>query len=352
MIDSGMTSLRLVGVAEKHFRVIKLTSSPPMNPPKKSRASSALSLPPSGIANTVAARILEYICRLDLPVGQRLTEQALADELGVSRSPIRKALQFLETAGAVASIPNRGFLLKQQVADLRRLSIPENEESDEAIYMRVADDRLAGVLPDEVTEADLMERYDLTRLQVQRILNRMGREGLAERKAGRGWVFRPFLSTDTAYREGYRFRMIIEPAALLEPSFKVDKTSFARVRRDQLAMLEGGIEKWPRGELFRAGADFHEALVAASNNSFLLEALKNLNQLRRLVEYRVNLDRTRLYRQCEEHLMLLDLIEGGDRVEASYKLRQHLDVARSIKLHDDNGRESAPSDRDLIEVHL
>ncbi len=310
--------------------------------------------PPSGIANAVAARILEHICRLDLPVGQRLTEQTLADELGVSRSPIRKALQYLETAGAVVSSPNRGFFLQLPVADLRRLAIPESEESDEAIYLRVAEERLAGGLPDEVTEVDLMERYGLTRLQVQRILNRMAREGLAERKAGRGWVFRPFLSSDTAYREGYRFRMIIEPAALLEPTFKVDKASFARVRRDQLAMLDGGIEKWPRGELFRAGADFHEALVAAANNSFLLDALRNLNQLRRLVEYRVNMDRTRLYRQCEEHLMLLDLIEAGDRVEASYKLRQHLDVARSIKLHDDNVTSSVETTANgtSVEMHV
>ncbi len=325
-----------------------------MNPPKTPRTAPEMSPPPSGIANAVASRILEHICRLDLPVGRRLTEQALADELGVSRSPVRKALQYLETAGAVASSPNRGFFLQWPVADLRRLAIPESEESDEAIYMRVAEERLAGALPEEVTEADLMERYDLTRLQVQRILNRMGREGLAERKAGRGWVFRPFLSTDTAYREGYRFRMIIEPAALLEPTFKVDKAAFARVRRDQQAMLDGGIEKWPLGELFRAGADFHEALVASANNSFLLEALRNLNQLRRLVEYRVNVDRTRLYRQCKEHLMLLDLVEGGDRVEASHKLRQHLDVARSLKLREDKaqpaGDEAAPAAE--VEMHV
>lgn len=308
-----------------------------MNMPKAARKPAALPTPPSGIANTVAAGILEYVRKLDMSPGQRLTEQALADELGVSRSPIRKALQYLESAGVVGSSPNRGFYLKQAVADLMRLDIPASEESDEALYMRVADERLRGVLPEEVTEVDLMERYDLSRLQVQRILNRMGREGLAERKPGRGWVFRPFLSTDTAYREGYRFRMIIEPAALLEPSFRIDKAAFDRVRRDQQAMLDGGIEKWPLSELFRAGSQFHETLVAASNNSFLLEAIRNVNQLRRLVEYRVNVDRQRQYRQCQEHLMLLDLIEGGDRVEASYKLRQHLDVARSIKLREADG---------------
>ena len=305
-----------------------------MNKPSSKMKSNVMVAPPSGIANSVATSILEFVRKLDLPEGERLREQALADELGVSRSPIRKALQYLESVGVVASSPNRGFFLKQRAADLIRLDMPADEESDEALYMRVAEERLSGVLPEAITEVDLMERYELSRLQVQRVLNRMGREGLAERKPGRGWVFLPFLSSDTAYREGYRFRMIIEPAALLEPSFRIDKTAFDRIRRDQQSMLDGGIEKWPRSELFRAGSQFHETLVAASNNSFLLESIRNVNQLRRLVEYRVNVDRTRLYRQCKEHLMLLDLIEGGDRVEASYKLRQHLDVARSIKLHD------------------
>lgn len=323
-----------------------------MNATKAARKTAALPTPPSGIANTVAAGILEYVRKRDMAPGQRLTEQALADDLGVSRSPIRKALQYLEAAGVVGSSPNRGFYLKQGAADAIGLDIPKNEESDEALYLRVAHDRLNGELSEEITEVDLMERYALSRLQVQRILNRMGREGLAERKAGRGWVFRPFLSTDTAYREGYRFRMIIEPAALLEPSFRIDKAAFDRVRRDQQAMLDGGIEKWPLSELFRAGAQFHETLVACSNNSFLLEAIRNVNQLRRLVEYRVNVDRSRVYRQSEEHLQLLDLIEGGDRVEASYKLRQHLDVARSQKLRDTDGAAGGKATSVQVEVNV
>lgn len=58
-----------------------------MNTPSVAKKVSAMPPPPSGIANSVAAGILEYIRKLDLPAGQRLREQALADELGVSRSP-------------------------------------------------------------------------------------------------------------------------------------------------------------------------------------------------------------------------------------------------------------------------
>ncbi|SIR23271.1 DNA-binding transcriptional regulator, GntR family [Sphaerotilus natans] len=331
--------------------------------PARQSASSSSELPPSsadgltptGVVSTIAMRIVESLCGQACEPGHRLIEQALADELGVSRSPVRKALQYLETLGAVESVPNRGFRLVQVGDALRHLALPTDSDSDEANYLRVADDCLSGVLAAEVSEVELMDRYELTRIQVQRVLNRMGREGLAERKPGRGWVFRPFLRSSRSYHECYRFRMIIEPAALLEPGFRIDIAAFARARREQLAMLDGGIARWSRAELFRVGAEFHETVVACAGNSFLLESLRNLNQLRRLLEYRSNLDRTRLYRQSEEHLELLDLIEAGERVEASHRMRQHLDVVRGLKLQDPSPPHPHDADRPSgsgIEVHL
>lgn len=313
---------------------------------------------PGGLTPVLAARVLDLIARGEHPIGFRLREQALADELGVSRSPVRKALQYLEELGAVASEPNRGFFVAKDSAKLRRIAIPHDEDSDEAIYMRVADERLAGELPDEVAESDLMERYGLTRLQVQRVLNRMGREGMATRKPGRGWVFRELLSTVESHRESYRFRMIIEPAAIMEPTFRVDKAAFDQARRVQMQMLDGGIEKWTPAELFRAGAEFHETLVACSGNRFLLESLRNVNQLRRVIEYHLHTrsiqDRARQYRQCQEHLHLLDLLEAGERMEAFHELRKHLDVVKTLKTGPSTGQAGSGSRRNVpeIEIHL
>jgi DNA-binding GntR family transcriptional regulator len=290
---------------------------------------------PSGLVPVVAGRVLELITRGEHGVGDRLTEQSLADELGVSRSPIRKALQYLEELGALGSNPNRGFYIAKDSAQLRKIKVPHDIVSDESVYMRIVEDRLTGAVGEEVAESELMDRYDLTRLQVQRVLNRMSRENLIDRKPGRGWLFRPVLNTVSSHRESYRFRMIIEPAALLEPTFKVDKASFDKVRRQQMQLLDGGIERWTAAERFRAGADFHEALVACSGNRFLVDALRSVNQLRRVIEYHSQTgsvqDRSRMRRQCEEHLMLLDLLEAGERMEASHALRQHLDVVRAIK---------------------
>lgn len=43
--------------------------------------------------------------------GQKLTEKVICDKYGVSRTPVREALQKLEMEGLVESIPNRGFFV-------------------------------------------------------------------------------------------------------------------------------------------------------------------------------------------------------------------------------------------------
>lgn len=47
-----------------------------------------------------------------LPAGERLKEIQLADELGISRTPIREALRILHTEGLVEITPNRGARIR------------------------------------------------------------------------------------------------------------------------------------------------------------------------------------------------------------------------------------------------
>lgn len=48
------------------------------------------------------------ILRGDLEPGQHLTEDRLAEQLGVSRNPVREAIRLLEATGLVEVIPRRG----------------------------------------------------------------------------------------------------------------------------------------------------------------------------------------------------------------------------------------------------
>jgi DNA-binding GntR family transcriptional regulator len=160
----------------------------------------------------------------------------------------------------------------------------------------------------------------------------MDRESMVDRKPGRGWIFRPLLTNSESHRESYRYRMIIEPAAILEPGYQVDVVELEKCRREQEELLQGGIERCTPAELYRSGVHFHETVIAGANNRFLLDSLRRINQMRRVVEYGTKLDRSRLHQQCKEHLMLIDLLLKGERMEAAHFLRQHLNGARITKV--------------------
>jgi DNA-binding GntR family transcriptional regulator len=49
--------------------------------------------------------------------GERLTEEHLANELGISRTPVREALHKLETEGLIKPLPSRGFIASQDSQD-------------------------------------------------------------------------------------------------------------------------------------------------------------------------------------------------------------------------------------------
>jgi len=60
------------------------------------------------IADTLRERIISG----DLEPGERLVEQTLANDLRVSRMPIREALNILRGQGFVSAIPNRGMVVR------------------------------------------------------------------------------------------------------------------------------------------------------------------------------------------------------------------------------------------------
>jgi DNA-binding GntR family transcriptional regulator len=63
------------------------------------------------IASLTVEALRERILRGDYPDGEPLRQDALADELGVSRIPVREALRQLEAEGLVTFSPHRGAVV-------------------------------------------------------------------------------------------------------------------------------------------------------------------------------------------------------------------------------------------------
>ena len=285
----------------------------------------------NALSPQIALQILEYVKTHQLPRGHHLPSQMLADSFRVSRAPVNAALKFLEEMKIVRSERHRGFYLQRDAIELHGFSLPVDADREDEPYFAIAEDRLAGRLPDRVSENELMRLYQVPRGRLVKVLNRIAEEGWIERRPGHGWEFRPTLTSQETYEMGYRFRATIESAGVLEPTFRVDPIAFKAARERQKALLDGDLLRLSRSQLFHINTQFHEMIASCSHNDFFLEALRRVNRLRRLMEYRLTLDRSRLARQCQEHLDILGLLEKGKTRAASEYLRKHIEGARVIK---------------------
>ncbi|MFI6875256.1 FCD domain-containing protein [Streptomyces sp. NPDC050400] len=284
------------------------------------------------LTTSIATQLVDLLRRSGLQEGAHVTEQWAANSLDVSRTPARNAMLFLSEVGILRREPNRGFFLARASSTLARTDLGAGADLEQDAYFRIADDYVGGRITGPFTAADIGRDYGLAPRQADRVLSRMESEDLVRRRpGGRGWEFQQVLSTVEAHDQSYRFRMIIEPNALLEPGFTIDAEEAARHRKQQEALLHGDILLLPRAELFHVNASFHEMLVGFSGNQFLLDAARRQHRLRRLIEYRHQVDRSRLAGQARDHLHLLDLVEGGRLEEAADFLRRHLDTVRAIK---------------------
>jgi DNA-binding GntR family transcriptional regulator len=273
------------------------------------------------LESDLARRILAWLREEKLPRGSHLTAQSLADRFGVSRSPVTRALALLEDRGAVAHLPRHGY----SVASPGRASAPPAATEPVAkAYLLLIEDRLAGRVAGQVSEAALQDAYGLTRLETKRLLARVASEGWAEACPGYGWRFTDVLTTPEGLRQTLRMRIALEPAALLEPGFRLPADVARRCRAVEEALLAAGAEN-AREDLIWAHAGFHEALMAACGNPLFVQALGNANRLRRLITYRTfRVDRARYNARAQEHLAILALVEQGRLRSASAMLRRHL----------------------------
>jgi DNA-binding GntR family transcriptional regulator len=97
--------------------------------------------PAPNLTEQVYARILEAITDRSLLPGQRITQNELAERLGVSRQPVSQALHLLHQQGLLAESGRRGFEVTQlDPVNIRQLY--EVRGAIDALAARLAADRV------------------------------------------------------------------------------------------------------------------------------------------------------------------------------------------------------------------
>lgn len=272
-------------------------------------------------------QLLQRIVDGALNLGDPLREIELSRRFGVSRSPVRAALSQLGDLGAADRIDGRGMRVIVDAAAAQTIIDGVPQEDEEQVKERIARDWFEGRIGREISENFFRARYGLGRMTLSRVLSLLSDEGIISRMPGYGWQFEPTLNSLDANDASYDFRLLIEPASILHPSFVFDATGAAVIRARHDRILNATSHSV--SELFRIDEEFHLFIAGCSRNTFVVQAVTHQNKLRRLLEYASLIDTGRLHQSCHEHLAILDALDLGRREDAAEAMRLHLRTAKA-----------------------
>ncbi|GAB1476620.1 GntR family transcriptional regulator [Bacillota bacterium] len=110
------------------------------------------------------------ILRGDLRQGEKLSEQQVCDQYGLSRTPVREAFRQLELEGLIETIPNRGaFVVGLSERDIKDLF--EMRKSYEILAVKWAIARISKEEREKLEEAyEFMEFYTMKK-EADKMLN-------------------------------------------------------------------------------------------------------------------------------------------------------------------------------------
>lgn len=281
---------------------------------------------PSGLHHEIIGDILRIGRDEAWAVGAQVGEKPLAGRLGVSRTPVRRALIDLSERGILRREPGAGFKLNRPIDAAVIEQCGEEATGSGDLYQKLLMERSSGQIGEEVTENALIARFGASRGDVRRALQRLAAEGVVQRQRGHGWRFSESLDTPQAIIESYAFREAVECAALVQFDYRVDRAELERMRSAHQALMRKPATEIAPDMWFQVNAHFHETLASWSRNRFFLQAVKRQNTLRRMHQFAdfPQLTPEQITQSCEEHLAILDALAAGNRRGAATLLSAHL----------------------------
>ncbi|PWK41312.1 GntR family transcriptional regulator [Pseudomonas sp. B21-040] len=271
----------------------------------------------------LARRILEHTQETGLVAGAPVAEQALARTFQVSRTLIRGALKVLLEENLLSHEAGKGYRLAALPTGQHfNAALPQAEE--EELATSVLRDRMAGRLGDSISISELMRRYDIGRPAAQKALAQLSESQAIERGPGQSWLFRPSLNNLAALEESLKFRLILEPEALLNPNFNADPQRLSLLRSAMQLLLASPVEHFDIQQFRELDISFHELIAQSCGNRFIGDALLQHQSLRRLPNLLPTVSVHRLQEALREHLQIIAHIERGQLEIAADVLRLHL----------------------------
>lgn len=301
--------------------------------------------PESGVAKPYYQIVREVlasnVAQGNLPAGTRLLTSAVADRLGVSRPPVKRALEMLARDGVVTALSSQGYVVGKTATmqapartNLHRLTLDLPEElgsslgqaSWERIFEAVEAD-VTNCIPFgtfQISEAGIGDYFDVSRTVVRDVLSRMDARGLIAKDRSSHWIAGPFGAR--MLDEAHDVRRLIEPSALASAMGHLDPAMIAKARQalgDALAQASA----MSQALVERIETDLHVECLRPLRNKRLAQAVR-LSQISLVINrlfgtYIGVHDEADMLR---EHALVFDHMLMGNAEGALVAMRYHLDA--------------------------
>ena len=174
---------------------------------------------------------------------------------------------------------------------------------------------------ERLVEADLTERYGVSRATVRTALVRLEQEGLVEHERNRGAKVR-LIDEDEAV-EIYEARALLEGLAARKAALNVTDEQ-AEELRSQLAEIRTAIDAGQLMEASEFNMALHDTIVRLAAHGTASRLLSRLNSQLVRFQYRTILHPGRAERSYREHSAVVEAIVRRDPDGAETAMREHL----------------------------
>jgi len=279
----------------------------------------------------LAQNVLAYIQERGMRRGDHLPEQLFSEHCGVSRTPIRSAFKILFENDILTWREEEGYFLNVDDASVLSQTLHRLGEGEQSLAQRILADRSQRRIDDVQSVSSLARRYNVSRHSVLNSLKILSQDGIVNQLPGRSWAFHPLLDTQGAVEQSLRFRMALEPQAILEPGFNFDRKKGGVIRRRMQELLQRGDGEINANVFLNLDTDFHSFVGECSANRFLRSALTTHQRLRHATQRNFSIPEFRLRQSLEEHIEILDSLQTGQLELAADLMLIHLRRSHSVR---------------------
>jgi DNA-binding GntR family transcriptional regulator len=276
-----------------------------------------------------------------LPAGVKLFASAVADRLGVSRPPVKRALKLLEEEELVHHTAEHGYVvgpansgsepakLNLHQLNLELFGTPGAtlvQPRWERIFEIVEEDILS-CMPFgayQVSEAALGEHFGVSRTVVRDVMSRMHGRGIIAKDRSSHWVAGPLGAR--VLDDAHEIRRLLEPSALAAATSLIKRDELLAMREKVRLALERGADI-SQDAIDDFETDLHIRCLEPVRNRRLFEAVR-LSQIS-LVINRLFGTYIGVHDETDmllEHRLVFDHATLGDREGAMSAMRHHLDA--------------------------